>query len=366
MKLHFGAGCKSFHLAMLCAWLCLAALPAHVALAQAPSERAQAAAGTAAGPLVCDQPEYDFGERDNSTEVQHTFQLRNAGDSPLTINRVLTTCGCTAASLKQKTLQPGESVPLEVEVSLRGRKGVFQKHVYVLYGDDAQKRTKLTIEGTARERIRVSPETVPLSHSAGDQPTEATVTIQVLEAPAKFNVTSTGTDSKYLEMSLESSEDGMKHTLHVRTKPPLPLGPHPAMIRIFTDNEHYPRLDIPVALNVVDKIQLMPEEVVVHKRGTGDEKPVVRLLNVLPGSAREFAITGVETPIDTIIAEVIPRPGSRYLIKLENVPVDKSLEGTEIVLLTDIPGKERVAVPIRVREYPVPQAPAVMSSPGRE
>jgi len=65
-------------------------------------------------------------------------------------------------------------------------------------------------------------------------------------------------------------------------------------------------------------------------------------------------VKGVETPVQSIQAEIIPRPGNRLLVKLSNVPVDRALEGKEVVILTDIPGMERIAIPIHVRDYPKP------------
>ena len=383
MKQHFRTGCKSLHFVVLCAFLSMAALAGISAFAQGDAQEAANNPAQASGPLVCDEPEFDFGERDNLSKVKHTFSLRNAGDSPLTINRIISTCGCTVAKFGNealpshdaasangqkaptdlnKTLEPGETVPLEVDVSLDNRKGAFQKHIYVLYGDETQTRTKLTIKGTAVERLRITPQTVNLAYSAAETPTETTAIIESLDESARFAVTDIGTTSKHLELEVESAEDGTKHTLHVRTRPPLPIGTHPAKIHLFTDNERYPRIEIPVALRVVDKLEVVPEEVVIYDRGISDAGTAVRFVNVMPGSAREFTITGVETPVDSIVAEVIPRPGNRFLVKLANVPVSQAMEGKEIVLLTDIPGKERVTIPIRVKEYPTPEASGTASA----
>ena len=307
------------------------------------------------GTLVCDQPVYDFGERDNLAKVKHTFQLRNSGNTPITIDRVMTTCGCTAAKLDAKTLAPAETYPLEEAVTLKRRKGTFQKHFYVLSSTcGSQTKTRLTMQGKAIERVRVAPSTLNLGYSGMDAPAEGTVTIQSLAESAKFKITDVRSDSQYVEVSLETSEDGMKHTLLARTKPPLPKGPHPVTIHVTTDNQEYPQFDIPVALRVVDKVEVVPQEVVVYDKGTGQQEPAAIFLNVMPGSVREFAVKGVETPVQSIQAEIIPRPGNRLLVKLSNVPVDRAIEGKEVVILTDIPGMERIAIPIHVRDYPKP------------
>lgn len=359
MKHNFAAICKSL---MVCLFIMVICLGSQHLSAQTSSQARESKQGEATGPLVCDQPVYDFGKHDSFSKVEHTFRLRNAADSPVTIDRVLTTCGCTAAKLDQKTLAPGESVSLNAEASLRGRKGPFEKHVYVLAKGDTQNKLRLTIKGEVVERVRIVPPTVNLTHAAMDTPTESTVTIESLEESAKFNVTDISTESPYLEVNLEPSEDEMKHELRVRTKPPLTEGTHPATLHVITDNEEFPRFDIPVGLLVLDKVKIVPGEVVVYDRGTGPQQTELRFLNVMPGSLAEFTVTGVEVPVESIQPEIIPRDRNGYLVKLMKVPVDRALEGKEVIILTDIPGRERIPVPIRIKEYPRPEADTGLSA----
>jgi hypothetical protein len=311
--------------------------------------------------LVCDEPEYDFGERDNLTKVEHAFLLRNAGDDPLTISRVLTTCGCTAAKLEDKTLAPGETVPLNVEVTLEGRKGPFEKRIYVMTEGQAAK-TKLTIKGKSIERVRIEPENVGLVNTPTDRAISRDITLTSLVAEAKFNIKQVAVDSKYLEAGFESSEDGMKHVIHVKTKPPLPKGHHPATIRVFTNHEDYPRIDIRAGLQVVGKVRIMPEEIVVYDRGPGESETAMRFINVMAGSVQDYEVVGVESEVEGIQTEIIARPGGRYLVKVENIPVSPALDGKTVTIVTDIEGAERLTVPFRVKEYPRPGAGAASSS----
>ncbi|MFO7976454.1 MAG: DUF1573 domain-containing protein [Candidatus Hydrogenedentota bacterium] len=354
MKHDFSGICKPLHFVTICLCVVAAGLRGAGASAQDRAQGPGTKQDEATGPLVCDQPVYDFGERDNLVKVRHTFHLRNAGDDPVTIERIITTCGCTAAKLDQKTLAPGETVPLKVEASLRGRAGRFEKHIYVLTKGHTQNKMRFTIKGKAVQRIQVEPPVVSLNHAAMDVPVENTTVVQSIEESAKFNITDIGTDSKYLELDFETSEDGMEHRLRVRTKPPLPKGVHQAKVQVFTDNPEFPCLNIPVALRVLDKIEIVPKEVVVYDKGSGLDTTALRFLNVVPGSVQEFTVTGVEVPVESIQPEIIKRDENRYLVKLMKVPVDKALEGKEVVILTDIPGKERVPVPIRIEEYPRP------------
>lgn len=74
---------------------------------------------------------------DSNSVVAHTFQLSNAGDSPLTIGSVTASCGCTATTLNKTELAPGESVGLEAKVNTTGFSGTVQKTVTVHTNDPA-------------------------------------------------------------------------------------------------------------------------------------------------------------------------------------------------------------------------------------
>lgn len=53
---------------------------------------------------------FDFGSVGLTEIVQHTFVLANQGESPLSISRAYTTCGCTTAELTASEIPPGKSI----------------------------------------------------------------------------------------------------------------------------------------------------------------------------------------------------------------------------------------------------------------
>jgi len=99
--------------------------------------------------LVCDQPVYEFGEVDSQKVVKHTFTLRNVGDAPLEIKRVLSTCGCTAINLTGELVAPGAEASLAIELSLAGMQGAVSRKVFVLSNDPGSPTTELILQGSA-------------------------------------------------------------------------------------------------------------------------------------------------------------------------------------------------------------------------
>jgi len=64
------------------------------------------------------------GVRPSDAAVEAGFAFRNAGDAPVTITGVRTSCGCTAAALEQKTYAPGESGRIDVRFGFGARTGL--------------------------------------------------------------------------------------------------------------------------------------------------------------------------------------------------------------------------------------------------
>ncbi len=63
--------------------------------------------------IVVEPLTQDLGERPQEL-IELTYTVRNEGGSPLKIEKVSTSCGCTQAAVDRETLAPGESTQLRV------------------------------------------------------------------------------------------------------------------------------------------------------------------------------------------------------------------------------------------------------------
>lgn len=100
--------------------------------------------------ISVDQTHYDFGEVVAGIAITHTFVLTDAGDQPLIINRVWTSCGCTTTALSKTTLAPGESVDLTVTFNSTGYTGKVGKTITVESNDPVTPQLTLVITGTVK------------------------------------------------------------------------------------------------------------------------------------------------------------------------------------------------------------------------
>lgn len=75
---------------------------------------------------------HDFGTIKEEIEAVSTqFEFTNAGKSPLIIQRVSASCGCTTPSYTKEPVLPGKSGKIDVKYSTTARPGTFNKTITV-------------------------------------------------------------------------------------------------------------------------------------------------------------------------------------------------------------------------------------------
>lgn len=129
----------------------------------------------AAGPaLAANQPRikfndetWDFGKVKQGATLEHEFVFKNAGNAKLTVIKVETSCGCTAALASQKTLEPGEEGKIKVSWDVTGYSGEVSKYVFVDSDDPKDPRVQLKIEAKVEVPPAPRAELIPYSQDIG-------------------------------------------------------------------------------------------------------------------------------------------------------------------------------------------------------
>jgi hypothetical protein len=88
---------------------------------------------------------WDFGKIKQGQDLTHEFVFKNDGDSVLNINNVDTSCGCTAALVSEKKIDPGKTGRIKVTFNSRGYAGEVTKYIYIDSDDPLQPRVQLKI-----------------------------------------------------------------------------------------------------------------------------------------------------------------------------------------------------------------------------
>jgi Protein of unknown function (DUF1573) len=91
---------------------------------------------------------HDFGEIPQGKPVSVEFEFTNAGDAPLLIADVATSCGCTASDYSKEPIAPGKSSKIKVTYNAANL-GAFTKTITVNFSD-AEAKKVLNIRGTVK------------------------------------------------------------------------------------------------------------------------------------------------------------------------------------------------------------------------
>lgn len=108
--------------------------------------------------LHVDEPVYDFGMVMQGQKPEHDYAITNIGDEPLLIEKLESSCGCTAAMATDKTIQPGDTGEIHVAYDSRGKIGAVEKWVTVYTNDAKAAAYRLKITGlvVAQEHVKIA------------------------------------------------------------------------------------------------------------------------------------------------------------------------------------------------------------------
>lgn len=105
------------------------------------------AASLKAPKIVFKEDVHDFGKVPRGPELQYNFKFTNKGNAKLIIERVQTSCGCTGATVGEKTeYNKNESGEIKVNFTTQGREGHQEKTVIIYSNDPENPQKVLTVK----------------------------------------------------------------------------------------------------------------------------------------------------------------------------------------------------------------------------
>lgn len=97
--------------------------------------------------ITFEEKTFDFGKvNEEDGKITHVFDFVNKGNSPLVINRVQASCGCTTPTWTKEPIEPGKKGSISVTYNPQGRPGAFTKSITV-YSNASEDQFILTIHG---------------------------------------------------------------------------------------------------------------------------------------------------------------------------------------------------------------------------
>jgi hypothetical protein len=294
--------------------------------------------------IFCEQPTFDFGVSESSQTIVHEYVIVNKGNAPLEITQARPSCGCTVASISEKTVQPGAETRIKAQLNLAGRVGPQHKTITVESNDPKQPQLTLIMQGSVGDAVSVQPNQIMFGQISGDQ--ESAAEVAVVSGNAQpLKVLGVESTSPSLTATLSTREEGKSYGIRVATKPPLMPGPLSGNIRITTDNAAKPTIDVPVMAIVAGDLIVAPPDITLAAL---PDQSVTRYVIVRSGNNSPFELKSVEPPDPSITVQAMPFGANGFRIQLGNIRPTRDLDGKALKLTTSVESMKEINVPFRI------------------
>jgi hypothetical protein len=235
-------------LSMLALSVAAVAAACAVLLATIPTVGAEATQGEEAAPRIeFEETIFDFGTMYQYQEVDHAFKFRNTGTAQLKIEKVRSSCGCTAALPQELRLAPGEETTLDITFRTGSYRDRIAKRIYVDSNDPVEPRVILTIEGEVLVEINISPRGIYIGRLEIGETVHRFVEITP-QAAERFEILSVESDNPLVRVGdpLPLEEDRPGYKLPIEIGPVEEPARFRAKIKVRTDLEYTKEFQISV------------------------------------------------------------------------------------------------------------------------
>jgi Protein of unknown function (DUF1573) len=163
----------------------------------------------AEGPQIAvDENEINFDPVTQGSKVEKVFTFKSVGDAILNIDRVKSSCGCTAALLSNRDLAPGESGEVRATFDSTRFQGLVVKTIYLYTNDPSHKVVQLHLRGEVKPEVRVTPRRLTLNSVVPGQ-----------EVAAKLSVANVGGKELIIENVAVTAKEIQSDFMHQVLQP---------------------------------------------------------------------------------------------------------------------------------------------------
>lgn len=253
-------------------------LPSSAVSAAAPVEKKPAPTGIPR--LEISVRTHDFGSVRQGERVRHDFILANTGTAPLEIIDVKPACGCTTADEWTRTIPPGSTGTIPLQLDTAQFVGPIAKTITVLSNDPAHPKQELELKVEVWTPVQISnPVLIFPALTDPNQIISRSVMIRNKVA-GSLKISDLRSDLPTFAPVLKETVPGREYELTVTTVPPLPNGTQTARITMKSSNPQMPELSVQAVFTLLPPVQVAPTEIILPMaKLTAPEKRYVVLLN---------------------------------------------------------------------------------------
>jgi len=329
---------------------------------------ASAGTNTAKGPHVAfETPIYEFGRIKSGDPIKHTFVFTNTGDQVLEIKNVRPGCGCTTAGEWTKTVEPGKTGNIPIQVNTANFNGPVAKVVNVDTSDPTQQTVVLQVKGTLWKPVDVQPALAYFTASA-DSPTAASSVVHIksnLEKPLSLGVPEIS--NKAFTVEVKPVEAGTNYQVVVGlTRDATNVGPQQATITFKTTSEEVPTVSFTAYANVQAAVSVSPPTIALPIGPLPNKvTPVLTIQNNGTNLLKLSDAAVSSTNVSVQVSETLPNKTFNVTLTFHEGFEIPAGQATEFTVKTSHPQFPIIRVPINQATRPaaavVPVKPTTSS-----
>jgi Protein of unknown function (DUF1573) len=169
-------------------------------------------ASSAIAQITWDKTEQTFDATPQDKAVIARYKFTNTGNKPIKIQSVLTSCGCTTATLTKKEYAPEESGEIVAQYTFFGHTGRQDKSIMVSTSAAPGQPTVLKLHVYIQEPISIEPQLV--LWRVGEQPGPKAIRIAVAGDRA-VKILSVISDNPVIKVKLTEVKPGREYEAQV-------------------------------------------------------------------------------------------------------------------------------------------------------
>lgn len=325
--------------------------------------------GKGKGPKIqFDVVEQNWGTIYDGEKATHVFNFTNVGDEDLVIDKVNSSCGCTAALVSEKLIPPGGKGEIKATFDSSGRPGQQTKTITITSNDPVEPSTKVTITGNVEKYLEIKPDPLNFGTVFRGEPAMQILRIVPPKIHPDLKITKVESNQKYVvatlgnsgnwgvrmlekarllfkKRSTEEKEEERGIPVSVSLDPTAPVGPIRANLRFETDDERKPNFNVSVTGLITGPIQIVPSALTFSSRK--DAEVLVRKVT-LTSKGRGFKIQNVENNSPHLAIETLEKEsGKSYEIEVKLSPdAPKGQFRENLVIHTNNKEQPEITIPI--------------------
>ncbi len=313
------------------------------------SEAIKTESETAAQPDISFiNPEHDFGEIFRGNKVVHVYKFENKGKSELKIDKVRSSCGCTAAVISSKNIEPGKFGELKVTFNTQSYNGKVSKNVTVYSNDPDTPKHVLKLTGVVIEEVAVQPKRVNISKVVKGLGSTINLSVKSL-TDLKLKIKKIESTNKNVEVNFKKNKDNKtkdEYIVTVALKKDTDYGRVNGNLFIFTNSKNQEKITVPFYGEVIGDFAVYPPKI---SYGIVDKGREIAYPVFVTAYNKDVKIERLEVTPEFVEAEMTEsknrKKTSKILVSLKKNAPEGKIKG-ELRIFTNSKKQSQINVPV--------------------